>query len=614
MNSYDTIQDYVKTIVFDFTKITNAEIDIKQSKYPSFDVQFATFKIAATTAPQIFTKNLVDHVTNTKYSHIVNIKQYDAFVHIKFDPKFITQILVAEYLDPCPINPERKDKIIVEFSSPNTNKPLHLGHVRNNCLGTAIANMLKYAGHNVQKFNLINDRGIHICKSMLMYKYMDNKIKPDKKGDHFVGDLYKKYEECFQAEYISWLETTECKEEYSKVADKISFSMFKSKFKHEYSQKYSILGSEISTMLKLWEENDPETRELWAQMNGWVMAGFNQTYDAFGISFDVIEKESDIYLHGKRIIYYALAENKLIKMDDGSIVCDLVKIGLLSSTSTEKHTKTLLRSNGTSIYLTQDIAVAILRLEKYTPNKMIYVVGDEQKRHFEILFKLLEHINGNTIGIFNHLSYGMVELPDGKMKSREGTAVDADDLLIKISNMVAEIVKKKWENIDNAEITYRSNIIALAAIKFYLLMFTPNSKINFDIKKSLSFTGESGPYLLYQYVRIKCILAKLNITSVDSHLQHFHLLSMTEEANLMIKLCMFPNEIKNATRLLDPSKIIAALYAIAQSFSAWYGSGMNIVNCDDNQIRSARVSLIIITQKTIERGASICGIELLDKM
>lgn len=382
--------------------------------------------------------------------------------------------------------------VMVEYSSPNTNKPLHLGHVRNNLLGYSLAEILKACGNKVVKTNIVNDRGIHICKSMLAWQKWGDGITPEKagkKGDHLIGDFYVLFDKHYKAEL-------------KEIAARDGIS-------EEEAAKLSPLMAEAREMLRRWEQKDPEVRRLWAMMNEWVYTGFNDTYKRMGVDFDKIYYESDTYLEGKEKVLEGLEKGIMFRKDDGSVWADLSDAGL--------DQKLLLRSDGTSVYMTQDIGTAKLRFQDYPIDKMVYVVGNEQNYHFQVLSLLLDRLGFKWGKDLVHFSYGMVELPEGKMKSREGTVVDADDLMEEMVGGAREVSRElgKLDGLSEAEIEDISEIVGLGALKYFLLKVDPRKNMLFNPKESIDFNGNTGPFIQYTYARIRSVLRKASAEGIE---------------------------------------------------------------------------------------------------
>jgi len=458
---------------------------------------------------------------------------------------------------------EKKKRVVIEYPSPNTNKPLHFGHVRNMLLGKSLSNLLEYKGHTIFQVNLYNNRGIHICKSMLAYKKWGNNKKPDKKSDHFVGDYYVKYGE---------------------------------KLKQDKE-----LEKEAYELLRLWEAGDKATVALWNKMNKWAIDGFNQTYDKLGISFEKEYFESDLYLKGKEIIFDALNKGIFEKVENGAIIARLKEKYNLED-------KILVRSDGTSIYITQDIYLAYRKKADFNYDKSIYVVGDEQIQHFKWLFAILDMLGFKEDNY--HLSYGMINLPSGKMKSREGTIVDADDIIEEVENLAFQEVENRYPNIPSAEKKKRSEIIGQAALKFYILKYNPIKGFVFNPKESISFEGETGPYIQYCYARIASIIKKSEL-EVSTNL-NWDLLRHEKEKFLIKQLVYFPETIDLSEKTYNIHLIAQYLLTLCQLFNSFYSSCQVI--SEDKELERARLLLIKCVQIVIKIGLNMLGIETLEQM
>ena len=476
---------------------------------------------------------------------------------------------------------------IVEFSSPNTNKPLHLGHIRNNLLGYSISKILEANGKKVQKVQIINDRGIHICKSMIAWKQFANGSTPQSlnvKGDKFVGDYYIMFDKIH-------------KEQMSKLIES-------GMDKNLASDSTDILKSAKEELTK-WENNDKETRETWKMMNEWVYDGFDKTYSLLGVSFDKNYYESDTYLLGKDIMLEGLKNNVLYKRDDSSVWINLDSDGL--------DEKLLQRSDGTSVYMTQDLGTAVQRISDHSNVKgMIYTVGNEQDYHFKVLFKILKKLGYDWADNLYHLSYGMVDLPSGKMKSREGTVVDADDL---IYNLI-DTVKETTESLDKYQLSneildyeeYKK--IALGALKYYILKVDPKKNILFNPEESIDLTGNTGPFIQYAYVRIKSILKKVNNKSSYVNIEY----NLNEKEKEVIKIIHeFPSVIKSSYKELSPALIANYLYDLVKSFNSLY-QNHHILNSESKDSTSIRLTISSKTANIIESCCDLLGIELPNKM
>jgi arginyl-tRNA synthetase len=555
---------------------------------------------------------------------------------------------------------------LIEFSSPNTNKPQHLGHVRNNLLGDSCSRLLSMLGHKVTKVNLVNDRGIHICKSMMAYQEHGACEVPTKKGDHFVGDYYVKFEMDFQKEWKSWLGSDSAKEHFEvwktskkgldtvqKIAkgqakaDKESnpeakeklmkeipdlFESFATSFKDYYFGNISPIGLECNKMLEAWETAaesveplSDETYKLWKQMNQWVVDGFWQTYTRMGIQFDHVDYESLTYQLGKSICETALQNGVMHKNATGAVAIGFDKLPALKRKPDDE--KVLLRAKGTSVYMTQDLGTAFMRWDKFNAERMVYVVAEEQREHFQVLFELLALLHPEMKDHFKHLSYGMVNLPEGRMKSREGTVVDADDLMDEMSNLAASKTRAKWPSLSEEDTKDRAEKIGLAALKFFILSARPESTMVYDPSKSIKFEGKTGPHALYQYVRTRSILRKAGTTgdavvkTAGSSMQCLGCLCQPEERAIVRCLATFNSAMISAAKDLDTAKVCNAVYALLQTFNIFFNSKdehdthiFPIVDCPDPVLKQARLLLVEAVGVAIRNGLALLGIETIEHM
>jgi arginyl-tRNA synthetase len=475
---------------------------------------------------------------------------------------------------------EQNRRAMVEYLAPNTNKPLHLGHLRNGALGMAVANMYEATGHWVVKANLVNDRGVHICKSMLAWQRWGNGATPQSegmKGDHFVGKYYVRY---------------------AQEAD-----------------KDDTLENEIQQMLQKWEAGEPETIDLWKMMNGWVYDGFGETYRRFGLHFDTFYYESDTYKLGKDIIQQGL-ENKALALDqNGNTVFFLPEEKFGRDKNGELKRVTVLRADETALYITQDIGTAILKITDHNLDYSIYVVGSEQEYHFKCLFAMLNALGYEWAKNCYHLSYGMVYLPEGKMKSREGKIVDADDLIREMIRLAEDEIRQRDPagKLSEEEVKNRAEKIGVGAIKFYLLRVRPNQSINFDPAESISFDGFTGPYCQYAYARISGILEKAKSTGTAQLDPDFTLMGKAEEVQLLQRLIEFPAEIQNAVQDLNPSKVAGHIFNTAKAFNQFYNRH-SVLQADSEALVSARLELIKATAVVLRKGLSLLGLDVLENM
>ena len=482
-----------------------------------------------------------------------------------------------------------KPLMMVEYSSPNTNKPLHLGHVRNNLLGYSIAKIQEANGWNVVKTNIVNDRGIHICKSMLAWQKFGNGETPEssgKKGDHLIGDYYVR----FDIEYKAQI-----KELMAQGMDE------------ETAKKEAPLIKEAQAMLVKWEQNDPEVRALWQKMNEWVYAGFDETYKQMGVSFDKIYYESDTYLVGKGEVERGLAKGDFYRREDGSVWADLAQNGL--------DEKLLLRADGTSVYMTQDIGTAKLRFEDYPIDKMVYVVGNEQEYHFKVLSILLDRLGFPFGKELVHFSYGMVELPNGKMKSREGTVVDADDLMAQMIADAKEISKDKVNtlpDITEEEANEIARVVGLGALKYFILKVDPRKNMLFNPEESIDFNGNTGPFIQYTYARIQSVLRKAG-DEVMRLLGDKAIRLEDKELALIQRLVDYPAAVRQAGDEFSPAVIANYAYSLACDFNSFYHDH-SILNEADADKRALRLVLAQTVAKVIKNAMSLLGIEVPSRM
>ncbi|MDD7133218.1 MAG: arginine--tRNA ligase [Bacteroidales bacterium] len=479
--------------------------------------------------------------------------------------------------------------IMVEFSSPNTNKPLHLGHVRNNLLGWSVSRLLEANGHKVLKVNLVNDRGIHICKSMLAWLKTANGETPEtsgKKGDHLVGDCYVAFNDIYKKEVEELVAGGMSKEEAEKNAPSLK---------------------EAQEMLLKWEQGDPEVRALWEKMNSWVYDGFNKTYADLGISFDRIYYESQTYLLGKALVQKGLEMGVFERHEDGSVWCDLTADGL--------DQKLLLRSDGTSVYMTQDLGTAERRFEEYSLDELIYVVGNEQNYHFQVLKLILKKLGFDWSDNIYHLSYGMVELPEGKMKSREGTVVDADDLLEKMYNTAKETSLElgKLDDMSETEQDELFRMLSLGALKYFIIKVDPRKTMLFDPKESIDFNGNTGPFIQYTHARIKSILRKAQAqgiawTSVSENVE-----LNPKEVRIIKILNNFPNKIAEAGEAHSPAIVANYAYELAKEFNQYYHD-TPILREENKAVLAFRLQLIELIARVLTKAMDILGIKLPERM
>ena len=492
--------------------------------------------------------------------------------------------------------------VMIEYSSPNTNKPLHLGHVRNNLLGWSLAQIMEANGNRVVKTNIVNDRGIHICKSMLAWQKWGNGETPEtsgKKGDHLIGDYYVAFDKHYREE------VKELKAKF--VAEGMDEEKAEERAKNE-----APLIVEAHEMLVKWEQNDPEVRALWQKMNDWVYAGFDETYKALGVSFDKIYYESNTYLEGKKKVEEGLQKGLFFRKEDNSVWADLSDDGL--------DQKLLLRSDGTSVYMTQDIGTADMRFKDFPIDKMIYVVGNEQNYHFQVLSILLDRLGFKWGKELVHFSYGMVELPNGKMKSREGTVVDADDLIasmIENARQLSEDKVNKLEGISEEEKNEIARIVGMGALKYFILKVDARKNMLFNPEESIDFNGNTGPFIQYTHARIRSILRKAQgtepLTPCSQSLAPCSLPLAPKEVDLIQKLSEFPAAVEQAGTDYSPSGIANYCYELTKQFNQFYHDH-SILGADTEEQKAVRLLIAKNVAKTIKNGMALLGIEVPERM
>ena len=571
---------------------TDAQIQLQKTR-PEFEgnitlVVFPFVKIARK-APQLVADEIGNWLLANGEGLIAKFNAVQGFLNLVINDSFwVKQLQVIDNDANYGRQPDRNQLMMVEYSSPNTNKPLHLGHVRNNLLGYSIAQIQEANGWKVVKTNIVNDRGIHICKSMLAWLKFGNGETPEssgKKGDHLIGDYYVRFD----------------KEYKKQIAELMAAGK-----DEETAKKEAPLILEAQEMLRKWEANDPEVRALWAKMNSWVYAGFDETYKRMGVSFDKIYYESNTYLEGKSEVEKGLASGQFYRREDGSVWADLTKDGL--------DEKLLLRSDGTSVYMTQDIGTAKLRFQDYPIDKMVYVVGNEQEYHFKVLSILLDRLGFPFGKELVHFSYGMVELPNGKMKSREGTVVDADDLMDKMVEDAKEISRDKvntLQGITEDEANEIARKVGLGALKYFILKVDPRKNMLFNPAESIDFNGNTGPFIQYTYARIQSVLRKAAGLEPE---QAIHSVSLdSKELALIQRLCEYPSIVRTAGDEFSPAVICNYAYALACDFNSFYHD-LSILNEQDETKRVLRLLLAKNVAKVLASAMGLLGIEMPERM
>lgn len=591
------LTDKVKEAIF---SLYNRQVDEKQIQLQKTGKDF-TGDITVVVFPFLrFSKKKPEETGNEIGNYLQeNVKEITGFNTIKgflnlvMDNKYWADLfgkMVADrdfgYKKPGSLN----KTILVEFSSPNTNKPLHLGHIRNNLIGYALAKIFEANGYTVKKVNIVNDRGIHICKSMLAWQKWGEGITPEKsgkKGDKLVGDLYVKFEQEYKKQVQSLI---------ADGADK------------DIAVRSAPLMKEAYEMLRKWEEGEKEIIDLWNRMNSWVYKGFDKTYKSLGVSFDKIYYESDTFKTGREIVLSALEKGVLFKKEDGSICVDLSEEGL--------DEKVLLRSDGTAVYMTQDLGTAFQRYNDYKFFRQIYVVGNEQNYHFQVLVLLLDKIGYKWAKDIYHLSYGMVELPEGKMKSREGTVVDADDLISEMIDTARDMSKElgKLDAYSDSRKEEIFRVIGLGALKYFILKVDPRKNMIFNPKESIDFNGNTGPFIQYTYARIKSVIRKAtekNIKIPDKPDARFK--PNKKEIELIKLLAEFPKIVQDADVQMTPAVIANYCYELTKEFNQFYHD-FSILSAADDETRNFRLQLSEMTGRIIGKGMGLLGIEVPERM
>lgn len=503
--------------------------------------------------------------------------------------------------------PANGQTVLVESSSPNTNKPLHLGHIRNILLGWSVYKIMQAAGYVVKRVQIINDRGIAICKSMLAWQLFAEGATPSSRGikpDHFVGQYYVRFEREFSDEYQKWLDGEEglqIFEEKKEAGETIEG--FKSRFKNTYFNQYSSLGAQAKQMLLKWEDGDQVTLDLWRKMNQWVYEGFDSTYQRLGVAYDQLYYESDTYLLGKQTVEDGLAQGVFYQKEDGSVWIDLSDEGL--------DQKLLLRSDGTSVYMTQDLGTALLRNEDFAPDKMVYIVADEQNYHFETLFKILKKLKVPFADGLYHLNYGMIDLPTGKMKSREGKVVDADVLM---DEVIAAATANSLErgSLDDLSAASQNEIftkIGLAALKFFIIKVNPKKRMVFNPAESVDLQGQTGPYVQNAYVRIQSVLKR----GKESYFTNNYLDINDIERGLILFMAQYPGMIQSAASDMDPSLMANYCYQLAKQYHRFYHD-CPILNAENEDAKRFRLQLSASVASVLSAGMDLLGIEMPEKM
>jgi len=552
-------------------------------------VVFPWVKVARK-APEAVAKEIGDYLVRTEPA-VASYNAVKGFLNIVITPTYWDTVLQAIEADANyglkPVTDE-SPLVMVEYSSPNTNKPLHLGHLRNILLGSSLSRILGACGNRVIRTNIVNDRGIHICKSMLAWQRWFNGATPESsgiKGDHLVGDCYVAFDKHYKAE----------------LAELQAKGMTK-----EEAEAASTLMSDARGMLRAWEAGDPDVRALWEMMNTWVYNGFDETYKRMDVGFDKIYYESKTYLDGKTKVLEGLEKGLLYRREDGSVWADLTAEGL-------DH-KLLLRSDGTSVYMTQDIGTAKQRFDDYPIDKMIYVVGNEQNYHFQVLALLLDRLGFSWGKDLVHFSYGMVELPEGKMKSREGTVVDADDLMAEMVDTAREVSKElgKLDGLTDEQISEIAETVGMGALKYFLLKVDPRKNMTFNPKESIDFNGNTGPFIQYTYARIRSVLRRSDEENFKTE-DYGNVIPNEREIALIQRLTDFPDTVAVAGRDYSPAEIAKYAYELVKEYNQFYHD-CSILHENDAPTRSLRLALSDATARTVKTAMGLLGINVPERM
>ena len=561
------------------------------------------------TSPQNLGEKLMGYLKESS-PKVVDGSLVSGFLNIQFsDQAWMDQVELISENPKYGSRADNGETFMIEFSSPNTNKPLHLGHIRNILLGDSCARIYDAMGYKVIITQVINDRGIAVCKSMYAWQKLADGETPasaNMKGDHFVGKYYVKYNQLLAEEYKNWQQTDEAKSLYKETAkegqsEEVYFDFYKNKYFNEYSK----IGADTKAMLLKWEAGDEETIALWKKLNDWVYEGFEVTYENLGVKFTKNYYESETYKLGRSAVEENLAKGLFYKEEDGSIWVNLEDIGM--------DKKILLRSDGTSLYMTQDIGTANTRYKDFEPSKMVYVVGDEQDYHFKVLFEILKRMEEPYADGMYHLSYGMVDLPSGKMKSREGTVVDADDLLKEVVTIAGNASKEfgGLEDLPEEEQNEIFRKVGLGALKYQLIRINPRKRITFDPESSVDMHGVTGPYIQNAYVRIQSILRNVEDQAEEASADTYKLFE--DEKELIILMNQYPSVIKESADSYDPSVVANFSYSLAKAFHKFYQE-RSLLNAESLEAKSFRIKLIREVSKVLQLSMNLLGIEMPKRM
>ena len=585
MDIKQNIQNSISEILKNNYQIENLTLEVQQNKTDfegDFTVVIFPLVKLAKKSPDVLGNELGEELKNQ--GAIENYNVVKGFLNLTINNLAFVQNF-KEIKSQFNTKENKNQTVMVEYSSPNTNKPLHLGHIRNNLLGFSVAQILKEAGYNVVKTQIINDRGIHICKSMLAWEKFGNGETPETtglKGDKLVGNYYVEFDKNYKSQ-ISELKEQGLEEEAAK--------------------KQAPIILEAQKMLLDWEQNKPEVRELWEKMNSWVYAGFNETYKRLGVDFDQVQYESNTYILGKDIIEEGLAKGVFFKKEDNSVWIDLTEDGL--------DQKLVLRGDGTSVYMTQDLGTAVERFKQNDIQKLIYTVGNEQDYHFQVLFLILKKLGYDWANQLYHLSYGMVELPEGKMKSREGTVVDADDLMQEMYVTAKEKSEElgKLEGLTDEEKEKSYEIVGLGALKYFMLKVDPKKKMLFNPAESIDFNGNTGPFIQYTYARIQSLLNRANFVEADFG----NYQPNDSEKELIMQLSNFKYVVEKAAETLSPAQVANYVYDLVKTYNSFYQNNP-VMTLEDENAKQFKLQISDLTAKTIKKSLHLLGINVVNRM
>ena len=580
----DTLQQKISVIVKEIYQ-QNIPLEVQQNKTDfegDFTVVIFPLVKLVKKSPDVLGNELGEELKKQNVVEAYNVVK--GFLNLSVNNEAFVQNF-KEIAAQFEVKENKNQTVMVEYSSPNTNKPLHLGHIRNNLLGFSVAQILKEAGYNVVKTQIINDRGIHICKSMLAWEKFGKGETPETtglKGDKLVGNYYVEFDKNYKTQ-ISELKEQGLDEEAAK--------------------KQAPIILEAQQMLLDWEQNKPEVRELWEKMNSWVYAGFNETYKRLGVDFDQVQYESNTYILGKDIIEDGLAKGVFFKKEDNSVWIDLTEDGL--------DQKLVLRGDGTSVYMTQDLGTAVERFKQNDIQKLIYTVGNEQDYHFQVLFLILKKLGYDWANQLYHLSYGMVELPEGKMKSREGTVVDADDLMQEMYVTAKEKSEElgKLEGLSDEEKEKSYEIVGLGALKYFMLKVDPKKKMLFNPAESIDFNGNTGPFIQYTYARIQSLLNRANFVEADFGSYQPN----DSEKELIMQLSNFKEVVEKAAETLSPAQVANYVYDLVKTYNSFYQNNP-IMTLEDENAKQFKLQISDLTAKTIKKSLHLLGINVVNRM